>query len=90
MPHFRLELGTVSTSFAPAKGSTRGLGCFYDSHNPFMFSDFSQSGDGQFPLLPSSLRFDATQEYNRAAAQRSRVGERVRVRASLITNCIVG
>ena len=45
-------------------------------------------GRNEFPLLPSPLRFDAIPASHRAVAQRRRVGERERVRAVHLLNCM--
>jgi len=45
-------------------------------------------GRNEFPLLPSPLRFDAIPASHRAVAQRRRVGERERVRAVHVLNCM--
>ena len=50
------------------------------------FSNPAQRGNSELPLLPSSLRFDATENLNRAVAQRRRVGERAGVRVDNLTN----
>ena len=56
--------------------------------NRTIISDFHVAGNRGtiLPLLPSSLRFDATKNMNRAVAQRRRVGERAGTRADVTTN----